>query len=40
MVFEITYSEWRLSLLKVALCQLAVDTGKVVRANHHAQMGC
>ena len=26
--------------VKVALCQLAVGPGKVVRASHHAQMGC
>ena len=40
MVFEMTFSERRKILKKVALWQFAVDPGKVVRANHHAQMGC
>ena len=35
-----TFSERCKSLQKVALCKLAVDLSKVVRANHHAQMGC
>ena len=42
MVFKMTLSEQSKTLEKVALCQLAVDLGKgkVLGANHHAQMGC
>ena len=35
-----TFFKRRKSLKKVALCQLALDLGKEVHANHYAQMGC